>query len=106
MPGWAQFTVDTVAGGKIQSGVPAQSAVGISGTAHDPAGNIYFCAGTVIRRIRADGIVGTVAGTGISGYFGDGRPAIAANLIVSYSCAADTKGHLFFFVASPRIRRI
>ena len=78
---FAQFMVDTVAGGKIFSGVPAQSALlTVSGVTQDSAGNIYVCDGawSVIRRIRPNGIIETIAGTGITGYSGDGGPAVNA----------------------------
>ncbi len=80
----AQILVDTFAGGAIPSGVPAQSVFlqTITGIAWDPAGNLVFCDSTnnVIRRVRTDGVVETIAGTGVTGYGGDGGPALGALL--------------------------
>ena len=77
-----QILVDTFAGGAIPSGVPAQQAhlVSIVGTAWDPAGNVVFCdsAHNVIRRVRSDGILETIGGTGVSGYSGQGSAAAQA----------------------------
>jgi hypothetical protein len=48
----------------------------------DPAGNVFFAEpnNDIIRKITNDGIMITVAGTGIRGYSGDGGPATAADL--------------------------
>ena len=53
-----------------------------AGMAFDAAGNLYIAdAGAdVVRRLGADGTVGTVAGTGSAGYSGDGGPAFQAAL--------------------------
>jgi hypothetical protein len=62
-----QLLVDTFAGGKIPSGIPAQSVLlqSITGIVWDPAGNLVFCdsVNDVIRRVRTDGVIETVAGT-------------------------------------------
>src|ERR1700757_1575651 len=80
----AELVVNTIAGGRIPSGVPAQDVpVGtIGGVTIDPAGNIVFSESSrhVIRRIRTDGMIETIAGTGISGFDGDGSPATGAAL--------------------------
>src|SRR5580698_2469821 len=107
----SQILIDTVAGGVIPSGVPAQSILlqNITGIAWDPAGNLVFCdsSNNVIRRIRPDGIVETIAGTGVTGYGGDGGPATAALLNAPYSPAYDAAGNLYFFdAANYRIRRV
>jgi hypothetical protein len=43
----------------------------------DPSGNIVFCDRTynVIRLVRPEGIIETIAGTGVFGYRGDGGPS-------------------------------
>jgi len=48
----------------------------------DSAGNVFFAEpnNDIIRKITSDGIMVTVAGTGINGYSGDGGPATAADL--------------------------
>ena len=80
----AQILVDTYAGGKIPSGVPAQDVLltGIAGIVWDPSGNLVFADSTnnLIRRVRSNGVIETIAGTGVTGYGGDGGPAINARL--------------------------
>src|SRR5690242_328051 len=80
----AQQIIDTVAGGAIRFGVPAQEvALGsIAGITVDSEGNLVFCESSshIIRRIRKDGSIETIAGTGVSGYGGDGGPAASALL--------------------------
>ena len=84
LPLYSQVMVDTFAGGKIRSGVPAQevSLTQLAGIAFDPAGNIVLCDQTsnVIRRIRPDGTIETLAGNGTTGFNGDGGPALNAAL--------------------------
>jgi hypothetical protein len=81
---FGQILIDTVAGGKIRSGVSAQdvSLASIAGVALDPSGNLVYCdsADSVIRRILSDGTIETIAGEGIPGYGGDGGTATKALL--------------------------
>ena len=53
-----------------------------TGVAVDASGHIYFSekAGYRVRRIESDGSLRTVAGTGASGFSGDGGPATLATL--------------------------
>ena len=52
------------------------------GIAFDSAGNLYFADANNhrIRRIDKNGIITTVAGSGVSGFSGDGGPAMLAQL--------------------------
>ncbi len=107
----AQILVDTVAGGKIRSGVPAQDvALGTTiSIAWDPAGNLAFVdsAHDVIRRVGADGNVETIAGTGVSGNAGDGGPVTNALLHGPQSLKYDAAGNLYFYDSmNARIRRV
>jgi uncharacterized protein (TIGR03437 family) len=107
----AQLLVETYAGGVIPSGVPAQNvALGfISGVAWDPFGNVVFCDTTanVIRRVRTDGILETIAGTGVTGFGGDGGPAISALINYPANPVYDVSGSLYFYDAhNLRIRKI
>jgi hypothetical protein len=77
--------IRTVAGkgqmaGSDQDGIPAVEAQIGSPTslAIDQAGNLYFTEGLRVRKVDSRGIISTVAGTGTSGYSGDGGPAIEA----------------------------
>ncbi len=75
----------------------------------DPSGNIVFCDTTndVIRRIRPDGIIETVAGAGVTGYAGDGGPATSALIDNPSSPAFDASGNMYFLDNNNnRIRRV
>ncbi len=68
------------------------------GVAFDAAGNLYIadygCA--VVRRVAAaGGTISRVAGTGTSGYSGDGGPATGAQLDWPWSVALDAGGNLY-----------
>lgn len=105
----AQILVDTVAGGKIRSGVPMQDVAfpQVNGVTWDPSGNLVFgdYSHDLIRRIRPNGIVETIAGTGVSGYGGDGGPATSALLHGVGMTQYDGAGNLYF-ASDFRIRRI
>src|SRR5260221_661548 len=96
----SQVMVDTFAGGKIRSGVPAQDVAlsNIDGMAWDSNGNLVMCeTGTNrIRRIRPDGIIETIAGNGTTGYSGDGGPATEAALNSPAHPSFDRRGNLYF----------
>ena len=75
----------------------------------DRAGNIYVAdrTGHRIRRIGTDGIVTTVAGTGVAGYSGDGGPAVAAQLNEPAGVAFDGQGNLYISDSlNARIRKV
>ncbi|MBI4325065.1 MAG: VCBS repeat-containing protein [Chloroflexi bacterium] len=60
-----------------------------------------------IRRIGADGIISTIAGTGEAGYSGDGGPAVQAQLDTPVSIATDNDGNVYIAdFHNHRIRRI
>jgi len=95
-------TVNTIAGGYVGDGKPAKSAsltvpLGGGQMAFDGAGNFYFADtnNNRIRKASATGIITTVAGTGITGYSGDGGPATAATLNAPMSAVPDGIGNLF-----------
>lgn len=80
-------------------GVPATSAsVYPFGITADNAGNVYFASGNSnrVRKINSAGIISTVAGTGVSGYTGDGGPATLAKISATVGVALDKKGNLYF----------
>jgi hypothetical protein len=87
-----QILIDTIARGKLRSGVPALGVIlgSIQGITKDAAGNILFCEDHVIRRVRTDGTIETVAGIGTSVYGGD------ASLFWPRSPRFDSNGNLFF----------
>src|SRR5204863_670012 len=63
----------------------------------DGAGNLFIAeqGSNRIRRVTADGIIGTIAGAGLSGFAGDGGPASAARLMSPSNVAADAAGNLY-----------
>ncbi len=73
----------------------------------DNAGNIYVSDGWNfrIRKINTNGIINTIAGTGIGGYEGDGGPATAANIYSAYGLAVDPTGGIYI-ENRERIREI
>jgi sugar lactone lactonase YvrE len=82
---------------------------GPSDTLKDAFGNTYIVdsPSNRIRRIRADGIIETYAGTGQAGSAGDGGPASAAQLKQPYRVALDLQGNLLVLdTGNRRLRRI
>jgi len=87
------------------------------GIAFDGEGNLYI-ADTLnqrVRRVDVNGQIGAVAGTGASGYLGDGRPAILADLNLASNplggmgqgLAVDSQGDVFIADAlNHRVRRV
>lgn len=67
------------------------------GIAVDRQGNIFFSDGTNyrIRKISNAGIVTTIAGTGVSGYSGDGASALSATIKDGAGLDIDGLGNIF-----------
>lgn len=72
------------------------------GIAVAPSGDIYFSeiglatGGNRIRKVDPNGVITTVAGTGVAGYSGDGGPATEAELDAPFGLAVDGDGNLYF----------
>ena len=108
-------TISTCAGtgaaGYSGDGGPATAAMLASpaGVAVDGLGNLYVADGANhrIRKIAGDGIITTYAGTGTSGFSGDGGAATAARLASPRDVAIDGAGTLYVAdAANNRIRQI
>ncbi len=79
------------------------------GVAVDGADNLYIAdAGNHrIRKVNPAGIVTTIAGSGATGYDGDGGPAVRAWLSYPQGVAADGAGNLYIADAgNHRIRKV
>lgn len=71
----------------------------------DAAGNLYV-ADTMnnrVRRIRPDGIIETIAGSGKKGFDGDGKSAQKAHIEKPTSLAFDRKGNLLIAHSNGRV---
>ncbi|MGE0131650.1 MAG: SBBP repeat-containing protein [Blastocatellales bacterium] len=94
--------INTIAGGgSIYShdSVPATQAAlsTVRDVATDTAGNIYICDTfeNVIRRIKPDGMMDSIAGRGGYGFSGDGGPAILARMAEPLGVATDRLGRIY-----------
>jgi NHL repeat len=98
--GWIHTIAGTGAKGYAGDGGPALQALLNEPfmCAFDTAGNLYVAEATnhCVRRVdTATGVITTVAGTGASGYTGDGGLATRATLNQPYSVQIDTNGDLY-----------
>src|SRR5262249_41485785 len=71
--------------------------VGARGVCVDRLGNTYLCEreGNAIRRVDSKGIITTVAGTGKSGYGGDGGPPLQATFKGPKGVRCDRTGNVY-----------
>jgi uncharacterized protein (TIGR03437 family) len=80
------------------------------GVAVDGGGNLYISENSPangnnrIRKVSPQGIITTVAGTGVAGYSGDGGPAVKAQINPS-GVAVDASGNLFISDARDSVIR-
>ncbi|HEY6342781.1 MAG TPA: NHL repeat-containing protein [Bryobacteraceae bacterium] len=67
------------------------------GVIADNSGNLYVSdsSNSRVRKVAPDGTITTFAGTGVSGYSGDGGPATAAQLKAPAGLAFDASGNLY-----------
>jgi len=98
---------DGVAGSTCSNGPAASAGLNFpSWVAVDPSGNLYI-SDTQNRCIRkvSSGTITTVAGTGQSGFSGDGGPALSARLGYTQGIALDSRGNLFIADAQNDVVR-
>src|ERR1700733_2569084 len=74
--------------------------------ARDTAGDIYIGEIARIRKIDTQGVVTTIAGTGVPGESGDGGLATSAQINYVSGIAIDSQGNLYFSEDQAGIRRI
>ena len=107
--------ISTVAGSGVRGffgdGGPAAQAQfnAPQGVAVDAAGNLYIAdtGNQVVRRVSPEGILSTVAGTGIRGYSGDGAAAALSALNSPIAVAVDAEGRLLIAdTFNHRVRRV
>jgi uncharacterized protein (TIGR03437 family) len=107
-------TIMTVAGnGNLgfsgDGGIATSASLGApTGVAVDSAGNLYI-ADNFNERIRkvSNGVITTVAGSGVPGYSGDGGPATSASLNLPYGVTVDSADNFFITESNnSRIRRV
>ena len=103
--------ISTVAGGASGDGGAAVAAQlnFPDGVAPDGSGNLYIADtfNNRIRKVDSSGNISTVAGTGTSGFSGDGGAAGAAQLNQPQGVALDGSGNLYFADSNNnRIRKI
>lgn len=95
--GWVVETVagDGVAGYAGDGGLSRQARINNPyGVALGPDRALHICeiGNHVIRRVDKDGVISTVAGTGVKGWSGDGGPALKATLNEPYEVRFDRQG--------------
>lgn len=79
------------------------------GVAVAPDGSLYIAeyGNHRIRKVASNGIITTVAGTGVAAFSGDGGPATAARIYAPLSIVADSAGNIFFTdIGNYRVRKI
>jgi hypothetical protein len=75
----------------------------------DSLGNVYFSdqSNRRIRKIDTNGIISTVAGTGVNGYNGENIMATTAQISTVYGVSVDGAGNVYFSdYGNERIRKI
>ena len=108
----ATGTITTIAGRTFSGdGGPASQAQlsEPEGVAADRAGNLYISDSNNhrIRKVDFAGTITTIAGTGESGFSGDGGPASQAQLFYPRGVAVDGLGNLYIAdTANHRIRKV
>lgn len=80
-----------------------------TGVAVDDSGNVYISdnGNARVRMVNDNGMITTIAGNGVPGFFGDNGPATAAELWFPQGLAVNKKGDLYIAdQGNDRIRKI
>ncbi len=80
-----------------------------AGVAVDSAGNLFIAdyGNNRIRKVSPNGAINTVAGNGVTGFYGDGGAATSARLDKPSGVAVDSAGNLFIAdYGNNRIRKV
>ena len=111
----ADGAIEEVAGnGRIRASGDGGDALNASlygpfSLAYDREENLYIAdrKNHLVRRVRVDGMIETVAGNGVAGFSGDGGPAVAASLHHPAGLTFDGEGNLHIADESNhRVRRV
>ncbi len=104
-----QNLISTVAGGAA-SPSPIQAAQASIGdpprVTVDPGGNLYFGAQHSLFKVDTSGLLTRIAGTGKSGYSGDGGPALSAQLEFPAGVAVDPSGTIYVTDLAAEVVRV
>jgi streptogramin lyase len=104
------FAGDGRAGSSGDGGPAARAQVNNPfGVVRGPDGAIYFCEydGQVVRRVAREGTITTVAGSGKTGYAGDGGPALQASFNKPHEIRFDARGDLYIAdMANHAVRKV
>ena len=79
------------------------------GVGVDAQGNVYITeyGGDRVRKVSPNGTITTIAGTGKSGFSGDGGPATSARLYGPAGVAVDAKGNVYIAdQQNGRVRKV
>jgi uncharacterized protein (TIGR03437 family) len=91
-------------GPALKAGVPSPT-----GLAMDTSGNLYILetGNARVRKVSANGTITAYAGTGTSGFTGDGGAATSAQLFPGHGIAVDGAGNLYIAdLYNNRIRKV
>lgn len=105
---WPQSIVQKVAGGGPNNIPALQTSLNYpAALAVDSAGNLYIATTSQVLKIDQNGLLTLVAGSGVSGFSGDGGPATNASLANPLGVAVDGRGNIFIAdQANNRIRKV
>lgn len=108
-----EWRIETIAG-KGRGGFAGDGGLAVEaeinnpfGVVRGPDGAIWFCeyGGQRIRRIRPDGRIETMAGTGATGYSGDGGTPLQATFNLPHEIRFDSEGSLYVVDMSNHVVR-
>ena len=92
----------TLGGGSIENGIP-----GLFGIALDKGNNLYIAGMKIFKVTASTGVINNMAGTGVTGYSGDGGEATSAMLNNPFGVTLDTNGNIFIVdTYNNRIRKV
>jgi hypothetical protein len=106
--------INTIAGNGAYAST-GDGGLAINASLNFPTGGVYGKDGSLyvveglghrVRRIASNGIISTIAGTGVAGSSGDNGPAINAQLHHPRAIAISSDGNYLFVTETSRVRQI